>query len=330
MTRDDVLKMLEAHPDEYVSGAELAEALGISRTAVWKAVEQLRQDGYEIDSQPRRGHRLGSGSDVLSEAGIRRYLTDPRISLRFYPTISSTNTVLKGLAAEDAPAGLTLVAGEQTAGRGRLGRHFFSPSSTGLYMSLLLRPEMEARDAVRLTACAAVAVAEAIESLSDEAPLIKWVNDIYIRDRKVCGILTEAGLNCETGRMDYVIVGIGINTRIPDGDFPEEIRGVAGSVFAGRSAPDARNRLAAGVLNRLIAYSDDPGAKDILKKYRERSFVVGKEIRILAPGKEPVSALALGIEEDYSLRVRMPDQREELISSGEISIRTKGGFPIAP
>ena len=124
MTRDLVLQFLRAHPDQFVSGGALASELHLTRTSVWKAVEQLRADGYDIQSVPRLGHRLSSASDVLSEEGIRRFLTVPGLEVRYFPTITSTNTILKQLAAEDAPAGLALVAGEQTAGRGRMGRSF--------------------------------------------------------------------------------------------------------------------------------------------------------------------------------------------------------------
>ena len=321
MTKDHVLSILRQHPDQFVSGSALASDLRISRTAVWKAVEQLREEGYPILSVPRRGHRLSSGGDVLSEQGIRSFLTRSDLEVRFFPTITSTNTVLKQLAAENAPAGLALVAAEQTAGRGRLGRSFYSPSGTGLYLSLLLRPELEAAQAVCLTACAAVAVAESLESLADVHPAIKWVNDLYLGGKKVCGILTEAGLDCETGRMSYVVVGIGINTRLPAGDFPPEIRDVAGAVFGDTPIPDLRNRLAALVLDRLMTYAADPASPSLFEAYRRRSLVPGRSIRILAPGRDPVPALALGLEPDYALRVRLEDGTEQLLRSGEISIR---------
>ena len=319
MNKKTLLELLRQ--GRYVSGAELAGALRLSRTAVWKAVEQLRREGYPIDSIPRRGHRLSSGSDVLSAEGIRRYLSHSELSLRYFPTITSTNTVLKALAAENAPAPLALVAGEQTAGRGRLGRSFYSPPESGLYLSLLLRPDLEAADATRLTACAAVATAEAIRELSGIRPDIKWVNDLLIRGRKVCGILTEAGLNLETGRMDYVVIGIGINTRIPAREFPEEIRETAGAVFGSDPVPDLRNRLAASILDHLLDDSTDPASEEVFRKYRDASLAPGQPIRILSPGREPVPAQALELERDFSLRVRLEDGSEQLLRSGEISIR---------
>ena len=323
MTKDLVLKELQAHPDQYVSGGALAETLGLSRTAVWKAVEQLRRAGHPIDSLPRKGHRLSSAGDVLSEEGIRRYLARTDLQIEYIPVLSSTNTVLRQKAAEGAPAGLALVAGEQNAGKGRLGRSFYSPAGSGLYLSLLLRPDLVAAEATRLTACAAVAVCEALEDLADVRPEIKWVNDIDLAGKKVCGILTEAALDCETGRMSHVVVGIGVNTRIPDGDFPQEIRNIAGAVFGDATVPDIRNRLAARILDKLATYAENPADPALFEKYRARSLVLNRPILILSPGREPVSALALDLEPDYALRVRLENGNEEMLHSGEISLRLR-------
>jgi len=321
MTRDEVLDFLWKNADSYVSGTELADRLSLSRTAVWKAIRQLRDEGYEIESQPNRGYRLRSVSDVLSAEGIARHLRHRELDVRFYKTIGSTNTVLKGLAAEGAPAGLALVAEEQTLGRGRMGRSFYSPPESGLYLSLLLRPQMPAADAVRLTACAAVAVAESIEALSNRAAQIKWVNDIFVDGRKVCGILTEASVDCESGMMHHVIIGIGVNTRVPDGDFPEELRGIAGAAFGAETVPELRCRLAAAILDRLMDYTPDPAAPAVFEGYKKRSLVLGKDIDILAPGREPEPAVALDLNEDYSLLVRLPDGSTRRLNSGEVSVK---------
>ena len=321
MTRDEVLDFLWKNADDYVSGEELARRLSLSRTAVWKAIGQLRDEGYEIESQPKRGYRLRSVSDVLSAEGIRRHLRHKELQLQVYKTISSTNTVLKGLAAEGAGEGLALIAEEQTAGRGRMGRSFYSPPESGLYLSLLLRPEMQAVDAVRLTACAAVAVAEAIEALSGREAQIKWVNDIFVGGRKVCGILTEASVDCESGMMHYVIVGIGVNTHVPDGNFPEELRGIAGAAFGSEPVPELRCRLAAEILDRLSDYAANPAAPAVFEGYRRRSLVLGREISILSPGRDPEPAVAVDLGEDYSLLVRLPDGSTRRLNSGEVSVK---------
>ena len=321
MTKEELLKLLWQNADAYISGEELARRLSVSRTAIWKAIGQLREAGYNIESVSNRGYRLLSESDVLSEEGIRRHLKHQELELQVYKTITSTNTVLKTLAAESAPAGLALIAGEQTAGRGRMGRSFYSPADSGLYLSLLLRPNMSAVEATRLTACAAVAVAETIEELSGRPAQIKWVNDIFVDDRKVCGILTEASVDCENGMMHYVIIGLGVNTHVPAGDFPEEIRGIAGAAFNADQIPELRCRLAAGILDRLAEYTENPGAARVFEGYKSRSLVLGKAINILAPGRDPVPAEALDLEEDYSLIVRLPDGSTTRLNSGEVSVR---------
>ena len=324
MTKDAVLELLWQNADRYISGAALADALALSRTAVWKAIEQLRREGYEIESAPNRGYRLSSKSDVLSEVGVRKYLQNRTITPRVYESISSTNTVLKGMAAEGAPEGLCLIAGEQTAGRGRMGRSFYSPADSGLYMSLLLRPQIPAAEAVRITACAAVAVADAIEALSGVETQIKWVNDVLIGGKKVCGILTEAALDCESGQLHYAVLGIGINTAVPAGDFPPELRGIAGAVFRAQKPPELRCRLAAAVLDRFMDYYADPGGKACFDGYKRRSLVLGKEINILMPGREPEPAAALDLDEDFGLLVRLPDGSVRKLNSGEVSVRLPG------
>ena len=323
MTKEAILELLWQNADSYISGAELARRLGVSRTAVWKAIEQLREEGYAIDSVTNKGHRLSSGSDVLSEEGIRKYLERKDLDLRVYRSITSTNTVLKTMAEEGAKEGLCLVAGEQTAGKGRRGRSFYSPANSGIYLSILLRPALQAVDATSITACAAVAVAEAIESLAAVNAEIKWVNDIYVDGRKVCGILTEASLDCESGQVNYLIVGIGINTRVPADDFPEELKNIAGSAFGDRPIPQLRCRLAAGVLDRLTGYYANLMDKVWFDEYRRRSMVLGKEINILAAGREPEPATALDLAPDFALIVRTGSGELRRLNSGEVSIRRR-------
>ena len=240
-TKKQLLQILSENENRFLSGSELAARLAVSRTAVWKAIGQLRKEGYRISSVQNKGHCLTSGSDVLTAAGVENYLKTQGISVRYYREISSTNTVLKTMAAEGAREGLVLIAEEQTGGKGRMGRRFYSPPGSGLYMSILLRPGTEASRSTGITACAAVAVALAIEELSGRPANIKWVNDIYMDKRKVCGILTEASVDCESGLLNYAVVGIGINTLVPAGDFPQELQTIAGSaktVFpAGETRP---------------------------------------------------------------------------------------------
>ena len=259
--------------------------------------------------------------DTLSEEGVRRYLHTDGLRLQVVPVISSTNTVLKRMAEEGAEEGLCLIAEEQTAGKGRMGRSFYSPAGSGLYMSVLLRPKLSATDAVNITACAAVAVAEAIESLAPVQARIKWVNDVYVEGRKVCGILTEASLDSATAAVNYLVVGIGINTRPPEGGFPADLQKIAGSVFGEEETPELRCRLAAAVLDRLLGYYEHLQERPWLEEYRKRSLVTGKEIRVLMPGKEPENGTAIGIGDDFSLLMQMEDGTLRRLNSGEVSIR---------
>ena len=321
MTRDVVLSTLREAKDTWLSGEELAARLHVTRAAVWKAIQQLRSQGCEIESVTNRGYRLKAEGDVLNEEGIRAYLKHGALRLHVYDTITSTNTALKTLANQDEPGGLALLAVRQTEGRGRRGRTFFSPADSGLYLSLLLRPSLTPDRATRLTACAAVAAAEAIEEMSGEKADIKWVNDIFLNGRKVCGILTEAGMDFESGQLSYVIIGIGINLRTPEDSFPSEIQETAGSVFGARKVPEIRNRMAALVLDKLMDFAADPDADAVFEAYRSRSLALGKEIRILSPGRDAVSAKALDLNRDYSLLTELPDGSRVSLNSGEISIR---------
>lgn len=316
-----VLALLEEARGRYFSGEEMALRLSVSRAAVWKAVRALRDEGYAIAAAPNRGYALAETADILSASGIRKHLAGDAAALRVetQERVSSTNTVLKERAAAGEPAGAVLVAGEQTTGRGRMGRGFFSPGGTGLYLSMLLRPHEAPGEAALITAAAAVAVAETVEAVSGKETGIKWVNDVYLGGKKICGILTEAGVNLESGALDYAVLGIGVNVYAPAGGFPDGLADTAAAIF---EAPrfDLRSRLAAEILNRVTPLCADLSARRFVPAYRRRSLVLGREIQILSGG-ETGRALALSVDDDCRLRVRYPDGREALLSAGEVSIR---------
>lgn len=343
-TRDKVLNLLESSRDAFVSGEEIASELGISRTAVWKAVNSLKKDGYIIESVTKRGHRLLNTSDVLSEAAIRRYLQESGFALPadidVFSKVDSTNTICirRASSGESGHSGsiYAAIAGCQTHGRGRRGRSFFSPDGTGLYMSILLRPTgLLADQAVKYTTIAAVAVSEAIEAVTGKSASVKWVNDVYVAGRKACGILTEASFNPEDGTLDYAVVGIGINVYEPEGGFPEDIRDRAGSI-TGPQMRGIRNRLAAEILAGFFRYlssdltplagkqsadADSPAVPLYVEEYRNRCFVTGCDVDVLKAGSDPERALVLGLDDECRLLVRYEDGTEEALSSGEISIR---------
>lgn len=323
-TKEKLLTILEEKKGVYFSGEELAEMLAVSRTAVWKAVNRLRCEGYEIDAVPNRGYRLGRGTDILSLPGIKRYLEPVCAGLKItvFPSVDSTNTRIREQAAAGAPEGLVVISGSQTKGKGRMGRSFFSPADTGVYISLLLRPpHYSAQEAVKLTTMAAVAACEAIEKVSDQTAQIKWVNDIFIGGKKAAGILTEASFDLENNCLDHAVPGIGFNVYPPKGGFPKELESVAGAIF-NELKEDGKNRLAAEFLNRFMTYYSTPEISLYPQRYRARCFVLGKAVRVLSASSQK-EAVALDVDEDCRLIVQYEDGTIEHLSSGEISVRLR-------
>ena len=252
--QDAVLDALEKNRGEKLSGEQLASSLGVSRNAVWKAIQKLEEAGHKIRAVPKRGYTLAPESDVLTVQSVSRFLdTDMPVYLQVQTEVTSTNTLLKAQAEQGAPEGTVLIAESQTAGKGRLGRHFTSPPGTGIYFSLLLRPHCTAEKSLFITTTAAVAVCEAIEQVTGLNPQIKWVNDVYLNEKKVCGILTEASVDFENGGLNWAVLGIGINIAVPEEGFPEEIRSIAGAIFDGPRPVEMRSRISAAVISRFFA-----------------------------------------------------------------------------
>ncbi len=319
--RDAILSELMNKRGQFLSGEQLAAELSVSRSAIWKAIGQLRSEGYPIEAATNRGYRL-TGGDVLSREGIHRYLKDPDLDVHVYGSVGSTNTLLKAWAEDGCSEGTVAVAEEQSAGRGRRGRSFYSPKGTGIYLSILLRPEGTAEAALPITTTAAVAVAETIEEFSGKAAQIKWVNDVCLDGKKVCGILTEASVDVESGGLHYAIVGIGINALRPADGFPKELQDVAGAVFDTCDRPDLRCRLAAALLDRFFVHYRALGSDECFEAYRRRCLVLGKRVTVFAGGAAAGEAEVLELERDYSLRVRYDDGQIASLNSGEVSVRS--------
>ena len=318
-TKERLFTLLEARQGSFVSGEELAETLHLSRAAVSKAMKALRQEGYAIEAVTNRGYRLSGDCDILSAEGVKKYLNQD-FQITFVPSVGSTNTVLRALAEQGAPEGTLVISDEQTGGRGRMGRVFYSPAGSGIYLSLLLRPvNADPRQTVTLTAAAAVALCQAIETVSENGPQIKWVNDIFLNGRKISGILSEAAFGLESGLPEYVVVGVGINAYTPEGGFPPELAEIAGALWE-RPVPGGKNRLAAEFVNHFwkLYTAGDPAA--FLEDYRRRSLVVGKDITVIAGGKE-TPAHALGIDESCRLLVRYKSGETAALSYGEVRIK---------
>lgn len=321
-TKERLLELFETNKGVFFSGEEIAKTLCVSRAAVWKAVGSLRNEGYQIDAVTNKGYCLSIETDILSPQGIQKYLNpeDTNLDIVVVPVTSSTNILVKEKASQGGTEGFTVIANEQTAGRGRRGRTFFSPCGTGLYMSILLKPtNYSASQAVRITTMAAVAVCEAIEEVSDAKAEIKWVNDVFIDGKKVCGILTEGSFNLESGMLDYAVLGVGINVYQPSGEMPEELKEVVGSVFE-KPQNDMKNRLAAAFLNRFMGYYKAQDHADYIEKYRSRSLAVGRQVQVIS-ANQTREAFAYGVNDACELLVRYEDGTCESLSSGEISIR---------
>ena len=324
--KEQTLKTLEECRGKTVSGEKLAADIGVSRAAVWKAVESLRKEGHIIAATTNKGYILSEGSDILSEQGIVPFLSKEAFlrvdgNIFVYKLLESTNQTAKQNAFEGSPAGTVILAEEQSKGKGRLGRPFYSPAKQGLYMSLIIRPDFGSRKSLLITTAASVAVCRAVKNIYGLETQIKWVNDIFFEGRKVCGILTEATTHFESGQFDAVVVGIGINCNWKAESIPEDIRGTAGAL----PGKISRNRLAAEVINEFfeIAGSINVGPYPVfMDEYRRRSMVLRKDIKILDNTTgEFNDAKAIDVSDEGGLIVIHPDGRKETLTSGEITIR---------
>ena len=306
---------------ETVSGEQLAKELGVSRNAVWKVMNRLREGGYKIDAVTNRGYRLLSAPDLLCETEIRRWLTTKEMGrkLEIHDLLDSTNNRAKALAAEGAPHGTAVIADSQTGGRGRRGRSFFSPEHSGIYLTVILRPPCTPEQASLLTSMAAVATARAIEKTADADVKIKWVNDLYLGDRKICGILSEAGMNMESGQLDHVAVGIGVNTARMA--CPPELQEIATSVGNETGTVPDRNRLIAEILNELEKLYDEQDSTAFLRESRRRSNVIGRDITVIE-GEKRYPARAVDIDSRGRLIIETPEGRTRL-NYGEVSLKLK-------
>ena len=323
MLTDDVLELLTGAAGVYLSGAEMSRRLGVTRMAVSNAVRALREQGYAISSVTNRGYCLLDRPDRLSPGDVLGLLPEARRgTVRVFDSIDSTNTYLKREAMSGAPDRLCAVANAQTAGRGRSGRAFLSAPDCGVYLSILLRPKCAPAACATLTAHAAVAVCRAIETVCGASPSIKWTNDILLGGRKICGILTELSLEGESGAVDSVVIGIGINANNAPDDFPPELQGIAGSIRTAAGIRVDRAALAAALITELDAmtdaWSEDPRA--YLEPYRALCLTVGKDVRILR-GDTQTTAFAEAVTEDFALLVRYPDGTREALTGGEVSVR---------
>lgn len=322
-TKDIVLRELERNRANYISGQELAERLNISRTAIWKAINSLKESGFQIESQTKLGYKLVESDDKLSDEGIRKGLRDELkdIDIVIYDEIDSTNTEAKRrLYSSDVKDFTVIVADMQKGGRGRTGKSFTSPKGSGVYFSIILHPK-DSYDFSYFdltTVKAAVAVAEGLRESTGKQAEIKWVNDLFLKGKKICGILSELDADFESRSVKSVIVGIGINVNEPKDDSFKDLKDIAGYI----GTDVIRNEILSSILNAFYENNYVKSDKEIIDYYKKHSLVIGKDLSFVLNGKK-YSAKGVDINDKGNLIVDTGSERLTL-SSGEVSI--KGDF----
>lgn len=324
--KEEILRLLR-NADGYISGQELCNRFGVSRTAVWKAINQLKEAGYEIEAQQNKGYRLMAAPDLMTEAEIKSLLHTDWVAkeVLYFDTIDSTNTKAQELAEKGYPSGTLVVADKQESGKGRRGRSWVSPSGTGIFMTLMIKPDINPNNASMLTLVAALAVAKAITSVTDDEAMIKWPNDIVVNGKKVCGILTE--MNAQFDYINHIVVGIGIN--VHNESFPEEISQMASSLMIEAGGKRFhRAQIIAETMSYFEQYYDTflktQDLSALVREYDKLLVNRNKSVRVLDP-KEPFDGKAMGITPKGELIVDTWESRK-LVSSGEVSVRGIYGY----
>ncbi len=323
--KTEILKLLR-ETNGYVSGQELCEKFGVSRTAVWKAINQLKEAGYEIDAAQNKGYHLVSTPDILSEQELKSIRKTKWIGseMAYFDVVDSTNTRAKQLAEEGAPDGTYVIAERQDAGKGRRGRGFDSPAGKGIWMTLILKPDIEPDHASMITLVTALAVSKAITDMTGKAAGIKWPNDIIMSGKKVCGILTE--MSAQFDYVNHIVVGIGIN--VQNESFPKEIEAVATSLFMETGCHYNRAALVERIWEEFEHYyeifrkTDDLSA--LVNEYNAHLVNMHQQVKVLDP-KEPFEGKAMGITAKGELIVDTWESRK-LVSTGEVSVRGIYGY----
>ena len=319
--RQDILDFLIRHKDEFVSGQQISEQLGISRTAVWKHIRVLKQRGYVIESYTKKGYCLREAPELLSEQAIEKGLLTKVIGhhIVYRERVDSTNNVAKKLADEGALEGTIVVAEEQIGGRGRINRSFLSPLAKGVWFSLILRPDIPPMEVSKMTLLAAVAVARAIRHHGLKDCGIKWPNDILVNGHKMVGILTE--LNGSAEKVNYIIMGIGVNTGITTDDLPKDLQPIVTS-FAREGVRVSRLALLETLLKEIEELYQtvcQEGFAPVLAEWRTLSCMLGQDVTVSSVNRT-FSGKAVDIDENGNLLVATPDG-VEVVMAGDIHVR---------
>lgn len=323
--KEKILDILNNNKGSFISGEELASSLGISRAGIWKNIKALQKEGYLIDAGTNKGYSLRDNNDVFDEEKIRGYLTIPQnyIDIQILKETESTNSAAYKMALSGAKEGLVILSRQQSLGRGHHGRKFYSPAGSGIYLSLLLRPRgLTQQDTGFITCIGAAAMCRSLREVSGKEVGIKWANDLFLNDKKICGILTEGALDLESGALNFCVTGCGVNLYPPKDGFPKELKDIAGSLFEDYTF-DAGSRITAGFLNRFFEYYEEfkKGNHDgFLNDYRSYSLMIGKDIIIEIDQKE-YPARVTSIDDKCRLVIDYENGHSFHLEPGKGSIR---------
>lgn len=326
--KEEIIKLLKENENNFISGEKISESLGITRAAIWKYMKAIKEDGYEIESVSRKGYKLISSPDLLTLDEINPNLHTKYIGRKvvYFDSIDSTNNEAKKLASLGENEGAVVIAEEQKMGRGRLGRQWISPKYKGIWMSLILRPDINPIHISKITQVAAAAVCKALIDLHIDVA-IKWPNDIVLNNKKVCGILTE--MSGELNRVNYVIVGIGINVNIEAEEFEEDVKKIATSLKIEVKKHIERKKLVASILNNFEElyeeFTSNESIDKSIKICKEYSALIGKEVKIIERGNEIICKV-IDLSKEGRLIVEHDNGRIEEIISGEVSVRGLYGY----
>ncbi len=317
-----ILELFRANKGIVLSGAELGNQLNISRTAVWKHVNTLRTIGYRIEAVPARGYRLLASPDLFLPVEIQSGLITKRIGNKIicFTETNSTNTVAFKLAEDGAPEGTVVLADSQSRGKGRLGREWSSPPGVNLYASIILRPPVLPLEASQLTFISAVAVARTVEQVTSLKVRIKWPNDLLLDGRKFAGLLNE--MSAETEKINFVVMGIGVNINMLAGQFPADLRYPATSLLIEGGCVVERNSFVRILLREMDNIYDrylQEGDQPVREEWLQRSRMVGCMVNVNSSGKL-ISGMVTGIDQIGALLLRLADGSEERILAGDVTI----------
>jgi len=327
--KEKILHELKSNSGQYISGEEISNRLQVSRTAIWKYINQLKELGYIIESQTKKGYRLMESPDSLLPQEIEELLKTRCIgrNLKYLEQVDSTNLYAKRLAEDGFEDGTVIIADEQLKGKGRLGREWMSPKGKGIWMTIMLKPKINTSEAAKITLLTACAVCLAIEQVGGIQPRIKWPNDIVLNGKKLCGILTE--MSVEQDEINYVIVGIGINVNLESQDFPEGLQAMATSIRIEKGSSVIRQELAAAIINNFENYYEPftktGSIKDHIEQYKAKSAVLGSEVMVKSSSFQ-MKGIVVDITEEGQLLLMQEDGTIKEIISGEVSVRGLKGY----